>query len=71
MEVEAMRHIAIDQYGNVYDLGEGSPRKHLLELLNRKHAEKMYVDTATTGSKHIGYVIAGKWLRIWQEWTGS
>lgn len=56
--------IAFDQYGNHFQIKK-HPRKELLERFDRSHAEKMYTDTAN-GSKHIGYVIAGHWLRVWK-----
>lgn len=52
--------IAFDQYGNHFQIKK-YPRKELLEHLGRSRAEKMY-----TGSKHIGYVISGHWLRVWK-----
>ena len=57
--------MAIDQYGNTHH-GLEHPRKDLLERLGRKHAEKMYVDTKDGTAKHIGYVIAGLWLTVYE-----
>jgi len=59
--------IAIDQYGQRYRLRSKHPRKELLEMFGRQHASKMYLDTAD-GTKHIGYVIAGMWLEIFEPW---
>lgn len=67
------KHImGIDQYGQTYhDLGP-HPRKALLELFGRKRAEKIYVDTKTE-TKHVGYVVAGLWVRLYEvsEWKTS
>jgi len=58
-------HMARDQYGEYYhDLGP-YPRQALLERLDRKHADKMYCDT-TDGPKHIGWIIATLWLRVYE-----
>lgn len=59
-------HMAIDQYGNTYhDLGR-HPRKALLDILNRKRAEKMYIDGANGKPIHTGWVIAGLWLTVYE-----
>ena len=65
-------YMGIDQYGQHYD-GLKHPRKDLLATLGRTHAEKMYVDTAKKEHKHIGYVIAGKWITVYDvyEWEGK
>jgi len=63
--------MGIDQYGTEFhDLGE-YPRKSLLNRLGRKRAEKMYVDDADSNPKHIGYIIAGHWIRLYrvEEWS--
>jgi len=57
--------MGIDQYGETYhDLVH--PRKDLMERLGRKSASRMYVDTKDGVSKHIGYVIAGRWVQIYE-----
>ena len=57
-------YMAIDQYGNTYhDLKH--PRKDLMERLCCQHAQKMWVDSASHESKHVGYVIAGHWLNVY------
>jgi hypothetical protein len=65
--------MGIDQYGNTYHgLGE-YPRKTLLERLGRSHADKMYVDKKDGSTVHIGYIIAGLWIRLYsvQEWKAA
>lgn len=64
--------LAIDQYGTKLLLDGEHPRKELLEILQASHAEKMYIDTASGETKHIGYVVAGMWYRFYVlgDWTG-
>ncbi len=61
------QYMAIDQYGHTYH-GLTHPRRDLMNRLCCKHAEKMYVDT-DEGAKHIGYVIAGLWLTLYEVKT--
>lgn len=65
--------MGIDQYGQHYDSLGQYPRKALLEQLHCKHADKMYVDTKSGETKHIGYIISGLWIRIFNvsEWLGK
>lgn len=66
-------YMAVDQYGYTYH-GLKRPRRDLLAELGRKSARRMYVDSKKTGRpKHIGYVIAGLWLRIYEvhDWNGN
>lgn len=65
--------MAMDQHGNMYcGLGE-HPRKALLKRFGTKRAEKMYCDTKSGETKHVGYIISGLWLTIYEvtEWTGG
>jgi len=56
--------MGIDQYGHHYD-GLVNPRKDLMNRLCCQHAEKMYVDSVSTGKpEHIGYIVAGLWVRL-------
>ena len=57
-------YMAIDQYGTHYH-GLKHPRKDLLERLDRKHADRMFNDYSD-GTYHVGYVIAGLWLRLFE-----
>ena len=60
-------YMAVDQYGHTYHGLKKFPRKELLERLNRKHASKMYRDNPITHeSKHVGYVIGGFWLSLYE-----
>jgi hypothetical protein len=65
-------HLGIDQYGQTYKLG-AHPRKELLQQLGTTHASKMYVDGRDGQPKHIGYVVRGCWVRIYElrEWKGQ
>jgi hypothetical protein len=66
--------MAVDQYGGTIHLtGCKHPRKALLETSGRKHAAKMYVDTADGQTKHVGYIIAGCWYTLYRvsEWEGK
>lgn len=60
-------HMAVDQYGEtLHDLGE-HPRKGLLEKLGQTHAEKMYVDSISTGeARHCGYIVGGHWWTVYE-----
>ena len=59
-----MTYIGIDQYGQHFPLFTDHPRKELMEHLGRKSARKMYCDLRDGGYAHIGYVIAGLWIRV-------
>lgn len=66
-----MDTMGIDQYGQTYHgLGE-HPRKELLDRLGRTNARKMFIDTKSGDSKHVGYVVGGLWIRLYKvnEWT--
>ena len=58
-------YLGIDQYGDKYTIKE-HPRKELLEKLCTTHADKMYVDLKGGGSRHTGYVIAGRWISVYE-----
>lgn len=58
-------YFGVDQYGQTYH-GLEHPRKDLLERLGRKHADKMYIDLKDSSYKHIGYVIAGLGIRVYE-----
>lgn len=58
-------YIGIDQYGDHYHIKQ-HPRKELLEQLGTSHASKMYCDLNNGGTKEKGYVIAGRWIDVYQ-----
>ena len=67
----AKMFMGVDQYGETYH-ALTYPRKELMERLGRRSASKMYVDKTDGTSEHIGYVIAGRWVRIFEviPWGG-
>ena len=61
-----INYMAVDQYGEIYrNLGE-YPRKELMERLDCKHAEKIYIDKKDGSTIHIGYIIGNLWLTLYQ-----
>lgn len=59
-------YMARDQYGATYhNLGQ-HPRKALLTKLGRQNAKRIYRDKVGGGAVHVGYVIAGLWLTLYQ-----
>lgn len=59
------QYIAIDQYGQTWKNLE-HPRKDLMKKIGCSHAEKMYVDGEDGKAYHIGYVIGGLWLNVYE-----
>jgi len=57
-------YMAVDQYGQTF-FGLKHPRKELCKKLGTKHAEKMYVNDKAGKTFHVGYVIAGLWLKLY------
>jgi hypothetical protein len=63
---DSTTYMGIDQYGQIWhDLGP-HPRAELMRRLGRSHVEKMYVDSESKGTLHIGYVIAGLWITLYR-----
>ncbi len=71
MTMSRLGYLGLDQYGDTYHINK-HPRKELLEQLGCKHASKMYVDTKSGDTKHVGYVVAGRWINVYvvSEWKG-
>ena len=59
-------YMAIDQYGQTFHNLGPYPRKELLKRLARRSAAKMYVDKVKGPPKHIGWIIGGLWLTIFE-----
>ena len=60
-------YMGIDQYGETYHLGyTRSPRKDLLERLCRKSAQRIYRDRKNGTGRHVGWLIAGRWIEVFQ-----
>lgn len=57
--------MAIDQYGQIYQIGKEPVRKWLLNYFCRKHADKMYRGMKDGKCKHVGYIIAKHWLHVY------
>ena len=67
MSTEGVGFMARDQYGQTYyEFDCIHPRKWLLDLLGRKHADKMYIDGENGEAIHIGWIIAGLWLHVYR-----
>lgn len=58
-------YLGTDQYGHYYTIKK-HPRKELMEQLGSSHVDKIYVDTTDGKVRHIGYVIAGHWVRVFR-----
>ena len=58
-------YLGIDQYGDRYKMDK-YPRKELLIQLGRKRASKMYRDFKDGKSKQVGYIIAGRWIDVYE-----
>lgn len=65
-------YLGLDNFGNYYRIDK-YPRKELLDYLGYKHADKMYTDTLSGKTKHIGYIIGQHWIRIYEihDWNGG
>jgi len=60
-------YMAIDQFGETLHLGfVKHPRKALIEKLGVRSAVKMYVDKKSGGSVHCGYIVRGRWYRLYE-----
>ncbi len=62
--------LGIDQFGETYNIKK-YPRKELLDQLARQHTSKMYVDKKDGSTRHVGYIIAGRWITVYEvhEWS--
>lgn len=61
--MERLGFIGIDQYGYKYIIKK-YPRKELLEQIGHRYASRMYRDLKDGKVRHIGYVIAGRWIEV-------
>lgn len=74
--MSSKQYLAIEQHGHMIRLKTQHPRKELMELFGRTNADKMYIDNHDGTARHVGYVIGGHWitlyqLRPWQEESAS
>jgi len=60
-------YLGIDQYGQRYKIDK-YPRKKLMEQLGHASANRMF-----NGRKHVGYVIGGFWITVYEvhDWIGG
>lgn len=58
-------YMAVDQHGQTFH-GLTHPRKELCERLCRDHADKMLVAEKNGKTYHVGYVIGGLWLTLFE-----
>ena len=59
-------HMALDQFGTTeHDLGP-HPRKELLARYGRKHTDRIYVDGQDGSVVPVGYIVAGRWFRVFK-----
>jgi hypothetical protein len=64
-------YIGIDQYGSRYPLRGDHPRKALLDYFNRKSASRMFTDKTDGGAVHIGWIVAGLWITVYERMEGA
>lgn len=57
--------MAIDQYGQTYH-GLVKPRRDLLTRLGGKHASRMFRDKKDGRTVHVGWIIGGLWLTVYE-----
>lgn len=58
--------IGIDQYDRVYHELGSKPRKELCRQLHTKTASKIYIDNTDGVSKHVGWVVGGRWVSLYR-----
>ena len=75
MNNSILGYIAINQYGETIQLTETKfPRKQLIYKTGETgKISKMFIDTISGETKHIGYIIGQNWWTIYNvaEWTGG
>lgn len=61
-------YIALDHYGAVVHLGRTTtPRKALMNKLDRRSARKIFRDQPSGPPIHVGYIVAGRWFEIFRR----
>ena len=58
-------YMAIDQHGQTFH-GLTHPRKELCERLRCNHADRMLTVDRNGKNLHVGYVIGGLWLTLFE-----
>ena len=69
--MKAQNHMAKDQWGNTFHALGANPRAELLRRLDRQHASKMYIDTKSGSTQHVGWIIAGHWLTVYEVYEAK
>lgn len=62
----AKNFMAVDQFGQTYSNLGKHPRKELMVLSGASHAARMYMDKKDGRTVHVGWVIKGYWLRVYE-----
>ena len=65
MRLKGKMFMAVGQDGNIFH-GLRHPRKDLMDLFGVRHASKMYEETASGKSQHVGYVVGGRWISVYR-----
>jgi hypothetical protein len=65
--------MGIDQLGTHYDDLGLDPKAKLLDILSKKSASKMYIDSDNYNgrqkdgtTKHVGYIISDLWITLYR-----
>lgn len=61
-----INYMGIDQYGTVYHNLGNHPRKELMKRLYISHVSKMYRDYADGSYSHVGYILGGLWITLYE-----
>jgi hypothetical protein len=73
--MDNLGYLAVGCYGTRHMLTDANkhPRGQLLAKCGSKHAEKMYIDSSSGETKHIGYIVGREWYTIYTvgEWKGN
>jgi hypothetical protein len=57
--------VARNEYGETLRLPGKHPRKELLAALDRRHADRIYIDRRDGSTAHIGYIVARRWWTLY------
>ena len=63
--MKRLGYLGIDQYGQHYEIDK-YPRKELLAKLGAARADKIYCDSRGGKMPHVGYLISGLWIDVYQ-----
>jgi hypothetical protein len=57
--------LATTNDGDKFFIDGKHPCKELLNHYNAGHAKKLYIDSVTGKTMHIGYIIQNKWIQLY------